>query len=261
MSLDLDPRQRAMLREMGIQVWLPQTLAAPVAAVTSASDLPVAIEKVAASADSTVLTALIHQKNQSPEALAPRPPVAAPAVAAPRVSPPPPPAMPDDAGAPPAWRLGEAQALYAATALAGGARWLVLAQMPVEALAGDVFGGDAGRLLDNMLRAARLPVAGAVFCAPVVRYAAAPPDAAFSAALAAMIGQCQPDVLLLMGRMASQALLQSAEPLGRLRGQVHTLHGVRAVVTYDAPYLLRTWADKAKAWDDLCLAMSLVTTV
>ena len=131
--------------------------------------------------------------------------------------------------------------------------------MPVEALAGDVFVGDAGRLLDNMLRAARLPAAGAVFCAPVVRYAAAPPDAAFSAALAAMIGQCQPDVLLLMGRMASQALLQSTEPLGRLRGQVHALHGVQAVVTYDAPYLLRTWADKAKAWDDLCLAMSLVT--
>lgn len=254
MSLDLDPRQRAMLREMGIQVWLPQTLAAPVAAapaVMSGSDLPVAIEKVAAIADSTALTGLIHQKTQSPEA-------AAPAVAAPRVSPPPP-ARPDDAGAPPSWRLGEAQALYASTALAGGARWLVLAQMPVEALAGDVFVGDAGRLLDNMLRAARLPVAGAVFCAPVVRYAAAAPDAAFFAALADMIGQCQPDVLLLMGRMASQALLQSTEPLGRLRGQVHALHGVKAVVTYDAPYLLRTWADKAKAWDDLCLAMSLVT--
>ena len=258
MSLDLDPRQRAMLREMGIQVWLPQTLAAPVAAATSISDLPVAIEKVAVIADSTALSGLIHQKIQSPEAVAPSPPVAAPAVAAPRVSPLPP-ARPDDAGAPPSWRLGEAQALYASTALAGGARWLVLAQMPVEALAGDVFVGDAGRLLDNMLRAARLPVAGAVFCAPVVRYAAAAPDAAFFAALDAMIGQCQPDVLLLMGRMASQALLQSTEPLGRLRGQVHALHGVKAVVTYDAPYLLRTWADKAKAWDDLCLAMSLVT--
>lgn len=56
-------------------------------------------------------------------------------------------------------------------------------------------------------------------------------------------------------------LLQSTEPLGKLRGQVHALHGVQAVVTYDAPYLLRTWADKAKAWDDLCLAMSLVTPV
>lgn len=255
MSLDLDPRQRAMLREMGIQVWLPQTPAAP------ATELPVAIKKRAIDADNTALSASIPLNAHNLPAAAPSLPVAAPVVAVPR-APTPPPAWPDEAGEPlsqPSWRLGEAQALYASTAVAGGARWLVLAQMPVEALAGDVFEGDDGRLLDNMLRAARLPVAGAVFCAPVVRYAAAPPDAAFSAALAAMIGQCQPDVLLLMGRMASQALLQSTEPLGRLRGQVHVLHGVQAVVTYDAPYLLRTWTDKAKAWDDLCLAMSLVT--
>ena len=255
MSLDLDSRQRAMLREMGVQVWLPEKLAAPVV------EPSIAIENIAAGADDTALSGLIRQNIQIPAPVAPSRPVVAPAVAAPR-APTPPPAWPDEAGEPlsqPSWRLGEAQALYASTGVAGGARWLVLAQMPVEALAGDVFVGDAGRLLDNMLRAARLPAAGAVFCAPVVRYAAAPPDAAFSAALAAMIGQCQPDVLLLMGRMASQALLQSTEPLGRLRGQVHALHGVQAVVTYDAPYLLRTWADKAKAWDDLCLAMSLVT--
>jgi len=40
---------------------------------------------------------------------------------------------------------------------------------------------------------------------------------------------------------------------------VHALHGRKTVVTHDAPYLLRCPADKAKAWDDLCLAMSLVT--
>lgn len=256
MSLDLDSRQRAMLREMGVQVWLPQALAAPVI------ELPVAIKKVAVSADDVALSGLISQKTKTPAAIVPRPPVVAPAMVAPSAQTPS--AWPDKVDpqpSQPSWRLGEAQALYVSTALAGGARWLVLAQMPEEALAGDVFVGDAGRLLDNMLRAARLPVAGAVFCAPVVRHAATPPDAAFFAALVAMIAQCQPDVLLLMGRMASQALLQSTEPLGKLRGQVHALHGVQAVVTYDAPYLLRTWADKAKAWDDLCLAMSLVTPV
>jgi DNA polymerase len=30
------------------------------------------------------------------------------------------------------------------------------------------------------------------------------------------------------------------------------------VVTFDAPYLLRASADKARAWADLCLALELV---
>ncbi|MEO7399781.1 MAG: uracil-DNA glycosylase family protein, partial [Polaromonas sp.] len=151
----------------------------------------------------------------------------------------------------------EAQLLYADSAVPGGARWLVLAETPAAALQGPVFQGDAGRLLDNMLRAARLHLAGAAMHAPVVRHAAGAPGEAFSAALAALISQAQPDIVLVMGRMASQALLRSTEPLGRLRGRVHALHGARAVVSYDATYLLRMPADKAKAWEDLRLAMGL----
>jgi DNA polymerase len=37
------------------------------------------------------------------------------------------------------------------------------------------------------------------------------------------------------------------------------LNGCTTVVTHDAPYLLRCPQDKAKAWDDLCLAMGLAT--
>ena len=43
--------------------------------------------------------------------------------------------------------------------------------------------------------------------------------------------------------------------ISRLRP--HVLHGRSAVVTHDAPYLLRCPQDKAKAWDDLCRAMRL----
>jgi DNA polymerase len=45
--------------------------------------------------------------------------------------------------------------------------------------------------------------------------------------------------------------------LGRLRGQVHELWGTPALVSYDCVTLLRNPADKAKAWDDLCLALQL----
>ena len=256
MSLELDKRQRAMLREMGVRVWLPET---PVAAV------PVALKVMAPEVD--LVKAKADFSEYSPVVKAVAPPVTArqtdpsvrtaPPQAAP-VHPPLPARARADSGLP-SWRLGEAQLLYAQTAPAEGARWLVLAETPAAALQGPVFQGDAGKLLDNMLRAARLHLAGAVLFAPVVRHAAVPPSEEFSAALAALISHARPDIVLVMGRLASQALLQSTEPLGKLRGRVHPLHGASAVVTYDATYLLRSWADKAKAWEDLCLAMSLVT--
>jgi DNA polymerase len=157
--------------------------------------------------------------------------------------------------------MGDAQALYAEAAHAEGARWLVLAETPAAALQRESFNpfeGDAGKLLDNMLRAARLHKAGMVLLAPMVRHAASVAGAGLPEALPALVASAQPDVVLVMGRLAAQALLQSSEPFGRLRGQVHTLQGAQTVVTYDATYLLRNPSDKAKAWDDLCLAISLV---
>lgn len=161
-----------------------------------------------------------------------------------------------------AWRMGDAQAVYAGAAHAEGARWLVLAETPAAALQRGVFNpfeGDAGKLLDNMLRAARLHQAGMVLLAPLVRLAAAGTGAGLPEALPALVASAQPDVVLVMGRLAAQAVLQSTEPFGRQRGQLHSLHGTQVVVTYDATYLLRNPADKGKAWDDLCLAMRAAT--
>jgi DNA polymerase len=68
----------------------------------------------------------------------------------------------------------------------------------------------------------------------------------------------QPRIILAMGRFAVQTLLQTQEPIGRLRGRVHRYHDVPVVVTYHPAYLLRNLPDKAKAWADLCLAMDLL---
>ena len=259
MSLNLDKRQRAMLREMGVRVWQP--LAAPASVLA-------APESIAVSARAASARGNFDQKNQpSGGFVAPTAPLA-PATPAPkRDAAPTRSAMPPAAAAVPfadlpvsastSWQLGDAQTLYAPAAQPGGLRWLVLAETPASGLQQPVFDGDAGRLLNNMLRAARLHQADAALFAPLVRQAGAPVSPEFSAALAALVERAQPDVVLVMGRLAALALLQSHEPFGRLRGRVHALHGVKTIVTYDAAYLLRTPADKAKAWDDLCLAMSL----
>ncbi len=69
----------------------------------------------------------------------------------------------------------------------------------------------------------------------------------------------QPRVILAMGRFAIEALTGSSEPVGRLRGQIHAWHGTPVVATYHPSYLLRSPAEKAKSWADLCLAASVVS--
>ena len=72
------------------------------------------------------------------------------------------------------------------------------------------------------------------------------------------IALVQPRLILAMGRFAVQALLGTDAPIGRLRGQVHRFEGVPTVVTYHPAYLLRNLTDKARAWEDLCLAREIV---
>ena len=62
-----------------------------------------------------------------------------------------------------------------------------------------------------------------------------------------------------MGPLAAQSLMQSGDPLGKLRGLATPLTlaagmAVPVVATYHPAYLLRNPADKGRAWADLCLA-------
>jgi DNA polymerase len=63
--------------------------------------------------------------------------------------------------------------------------------------------------------------------------------------------------MLAVGRIAAQSLLGTDAPLGRLRGQVHRFGDTPLIVTYHPAYLLRTPAEKRKAWEDLKFARSV----
>ena len=65
----------------------------------------------------------------------------------------------------------------------------------------------------------------------------------------------QPEFLCLLGKVAASALLNTALPLGRLRGRWHRYRGIPTAVTYHPSYLLRMPADKKKAWEDLQMIM------
>lgn len=152
------------------------------------------------------------------------------------------------------------------------AHWMIVGEAPGEQEdeQGEPFVGASGQLLDNMLQALALTrqegpperqvyIANTLKCRPPKNRNPVPAETAQCAPfLQRQIALVQPRVILAMGRFAAQALLASDEPLGKLRGSVHRYLGVPVVVTYHPAYLLRTLTDKARAWEDLCLAARVV---
>ncbi|MEH3085041.1 MAG: hypothetical protein PGN26_00545 [Xylophilus ampelinus] len=142
--------------------------------------------------------------------------------------------------------------------------WLLLTESstPADLCAAQ---DPAGRLLAAMLRAVQyggpVRVVGAPVrpAAPAGAEGAAAPGAGAGLAdgLEEAVARHRPVLVLALGRLASQAVLGTREPLGRLRGRLHAgpVAGVPVVATYDAGYLLRAPADKARAWADLCLGL------
>jgi DNA polymerase len=148
------------------------------------------------------------------------------------------------------------------------ADWLVIGEAPgaEEDRRGEPFVGAAGQLLDAMLRAIGLDRRTNVYIANVLK--SRPPNnrdprpeevAACMPYLLRQIALLQPKIMLAVGRIAAQNLLATDAPLGRLRGRVHAFGDLHTplVVTYHPAYLLRTPADKRKAWEDLKFARSV----
>ena len=151
------------------------------------------------------------------------------------------------------------------------AQCMVIGEAPGEQedASGEPFVGDSGQLLDRMLRALGLSrdatepadaarqvfITNTVKCRPPRnRNPTADELSACQPFLQRQLALVQPKVIIAMGAFAVRSLLGSEEPIGKLRGRLHSWRGVPVVVTYHPAYLLRQPTDKARAWEDLCLA-------
>lgn len=145
------------------------------------------------------------------------------------------------------------------------ADWLIVGEAPgaEEDRLGEPFVGRAGKLLDEMLRALGQS-RETVFIANILK--CRPPHnrdpkndeaAACRGYLDRQIELVRPRIILAVGRIAAQNLLGCQDPVGRMRGRVHSIHGIPLIVTYHPAYLLRSPSQKKKSWQDLCLAASL----
>lgn len=148
------------------------------------------------------------------------------------------------------------------------ADWMIVGEAPgqEEDLRGEPFVGRAGKLLDEMLLALGLD-RGSTFIANILK--CRPPNnrdpsadeaASCRAYLDRQIELVAPKIILAVGRIAAQHLLDTDAPVGRMRGQEHRLGDSQlpVIVTYHPAYLLRSPTQKRKAWQDLVLARQVL---
>jgi DNA polymerase len=125
---------------------------------------------------------------------------------------------------------------------------------------GEPFVGRAGKLLDEMLKAIgrsrrdNVFIANVVKCRPPGNRDPQPDEAeACRPYLETQIRLLRPRLIVALGRVAAQRLLQTDEALARLRGPLHHYGPERTplFITYHPAYLLRSPREKAKSWEDL----------
>ena len=119
------------------------------------------------------------------------------------------------------------------------------------------FVGPAGELLTKILSAIEIDrgdayIANIVKCRPPGNRDPLPEEAeACRRYLHGQIDLVQPKVIVALGRVAAQDLLETGESLGRLRGRWHRVKGIATRVTYHPAALLRNASWKRPTWEDM----------
>jgi uracil-DNA glycosylase len=289
MPVSWTDRQRRMLTEMGLRVFAPVPPTSIPAATPDPGQPP--------AEDGAPVRATPPVAAASPAGVPRSPRAAVRSAAAPVTVPTPAPTVPPlgprpEGVAAMAWpALREAVASCTACGLCHSrtqavfgtghphSRVMVIGEAPGEQedLKGEPFVGPSGQLLDLMLasiglgrgdaQAVDADPARQVFIANVLK--CRPPRnrnpsveevAQCEPFLLRQVALVRPQLILAMGKFAIESILRTTEPVGRLRGRVHRYADVPVVVTYHPAYLLRQPSEKAKAWDDLCLAREVLDT-
>lgn len=145
------------------------------------------------------------------------------------------------------------------------ADWLIIGEAPGhdEDQQGEPFVGRAGQLLNAMLQAVGLQreqvyIANILKCRPPNNRDPKPEEVVCCEPyLLRQIELIRPRLILAVGRIAAQNLLNTQTPIGKLRGEVHRFRdtGIPLIATYHPAYLLRSPLEKRKSWQDLQLAV------
>jgi len=124
-----------------------------------------------------------------------------------------------------------------------------------EDLKGEPFVGDAGKILNRIITAMGIKredvyICNVVKCRPPGnRDPESDEISACSPFLLRQIQSIQPEVIVALGKFASQTLLGTKDPISRLRGKFRDFHGIPLMPTYHPSYLLRSGGNSDSFWD------------
>ncbi len=122
---------------------------------------------------------------------------------------------------------------------------------------GQPFVGAAGQLLTKIIQAMKLTrqevyIANCLKCRPPQNRSPLPTEIlTCSPILERQIQIIRPEIICALGKFAAQTLLQTQEPISRLRGRFFERNGLRVLPTFHPAYLLRNPTDKKLVWEDM----------
>ena len=129
------------------------------------------------------------------------------------------------------------------------------------------FVGAAGQLLTKMIVAMKLTrekvyIANTLKCRPPNNRPPLPTEiVTCNPILMRQIEIIRPRIICALGKAAAQTVLQSEEPISRLRGRFFEKYGAQVMPTFHPAYLLRNPADKKLVWEDLQKIMKELGTL
>ncbi len=127
---------------------------------------------------------------------------------------------------------------------------------------GEPFVGRAGQLLTDMITKGmgltrdQVYIANILKCRPPENRNPTPEETENCFPyLEQQIAVIRPEFICLLGKVAVQAVLNSTQSMGKMRGKWHRYRGIPTLATYHPSYLLRMPSAKRDAWEDLQILM------
>ncbi len=135
-----------------------------------------------------------------------------------------------------------------------------------EDIQGVPFVGRAGQLLTKIIEAISLTrddvyIANVIKCRPPQNRNPEPDEVATCEPfLFRQIDAIKPKVIVALGKFAAQTLLQTEDPISRLRGRLFDYRGAKLIPTFHPAYLLRNPSAKREVWEDMKLVKKLLAS-
>lgn len=126
-----------------------------------------------------------------------------------------------------------------------------------EDVKGEPFVGKAGQLLTRIINAINLNreevyIANIIKCRPPGNRDPEPDEIkACEPFLTKQIQAIKPEIICALGAFAAQTLLKTGEKISKLRGRLHSYHGIKFIPTYHPAFLLRNPNFKRFVWEDM----------